>query len=104
MVQFQIAALICIAGVFGMDLFYDDRVEIEKAFVGRKVGDLLDFFESEPPGKLQAISFVLDKRLRVFVRLEYSPAVFSETGKWDFSKVRERPIRAVKVLIEKKSP
>jgi hypothetical protein len=83
--------------------------ELERKFVGKKVGDVLDFFgkndsqlryHDEPPGRLQAVSFTNGSWVRVFVQIEYSIEVYSIEGKWDIAKVRERPVRNIR--LEKK--
>ncbi len=86
--------------------------EIGKHFVGKKVASVLDFFEKkekdlmyydEPPGKLRAISFLIDKRLIVYVGIEYDVEVFSAERKWDVEKIRNRPVHKIKILVAEKS-
>ena len=79
----------------------------DQAYVGKPAANLLDHYrlryadlllEDEPPGKLQAFSFVRpDDRQRVVVRLQYTPKLFAADRKWDLQAIREATITAVTV-------
>ncbi len=81
--------------------------ELAKKFVGQSAGDLFDYFnkqegdlsfEHEPPGVLSAISFVLEKNLRIEIRLKNSSDLFSERLKWDMADIRAHKIREIKLV------
>jgi hypothetical protein len=103
------SCVLAFVGTLILSQAYAQSTDLEKKFVGKKTGDLLDYFEiketdllfhDEPPGKLRSISFAINKRLRMYVHIEYSPDVFSEKREWDYAKVRSRPIRLFRFLVE----
>jgi len=77
-----------------------DRATVADVVKGLSLDESKLVYVDEPPGKLEALectATLRDTKVKVRVRIEvvYTPALFSDTRKWDAKAVRAAAVRNV---------